>query len=503
MSSGETGLLVGAVVLVVVAGLLGALEAALSRVSRVRVEELVKEGRTGALRLQRVMAEPPRYLNLLLLLRVAAEIAAVALVTVLLAARIDTDWRAVLLAVGVMTTVIYVFVGVAPRTIGRQKAERVALSASGIALVLAKLFGPLPRLLILVGNALTPGKGFREGPFASEAELRDLVDLAEQGKVIEHDERQMIHGVFELGDTLVREVMVPRPDLVYIERDKSVRQALALALRSGFSRIPVIGENTDDVVGIAYLKDLARRQQYDGDACAHLPVEAVARPATYVPDSKPVDQLLREMQAQRTHVAVVVDEYGGTAGLVTIEDILEEIVGEITDEYDRELPPVERLEEGAAYRVTARLPVHDLEELLGEDLPHDDVETVGGLLAHALGRVPIPGATARVAGWVLEAERAAGRRNQIGTVLVTPAPEPADDGDPDGESRSGREDDGAARSGAAGPQAVEPAPATAREHPPGDPAGADPTRDAAGTGPVPEAAPDVRRTDDPARSPAR
>ncbi len=437
MSAADVLPVLGAAVLVALAGVFASLDAALSRVSRVRVEELVREERPGALRLQKVLAEPPRYLNLLLLLRVVAEIAAVSAVTVFLATRVEPGWRAVALAVLVMTIVSYVFIGVAPRTIGRQQAERVALRGSGIPLALAKLFGPLPRLLIVLGNALTPGRGFREGPFASEAELRDLVDLAEQGKVIEHGEREMIHGVFELGDTLVREVMVPRPDIVFIERDRAVRQALALALRSGFSRIPVIGENTDDVLGVAYLKDLVRRQQELGEAAAQVPVLEAARPPFFVPDSKPADELLREMQARRNHVAIVVDEYGGTAGLVTIEDILEEIVGEITDEYDRELPPVEQIDDDS-YRVTARLPVHDLAELLDVDLPDVDVETVGGLLAHALGRVPIPGATARLSGLVLKAERAAGRRNQIGTVVVTrevptqPGPEPADPSDRDG-----------------------------------------------------------------------
>jgi CBS domain containing-hemolysin-like protein len=324
--------------------------------------------------------------------------------------------RAVVLAVGVMTVVSYVGVGVAPRTIGRQQAERVALAGSGVVLALTKVFGPLPRLLILVGNALTPGKGYREGPFASEAELRDLVELAQEGGVVEQSERDMINSVFELGDTLVREVMVPRPDIVMIERGKTVRQALNLALRSGFSRIPVVGENADDVLGVAYLKDLVRKERAEGGGS--LKVEDAMREPVFVPDSKPVDELLRDMQAQLGHIAIVVDEYGGTAGLVTIEDVLEEIVGEITDEYDREAPPVEVLDERTR-RVTARLPVEDLEELYGVDLPHDDVETVGGLMAVLLGRVPIPGATVRAAGLRLVAESAKGRRNRIGTVLVT------------------------------------------------------------------------------------
>ncbi len=406
--------LVWAVVFVLLAGLLACIEAALSRVSRVRIEELVRAGRPGSLRLQTVMSDPPRSLNLLLLLRVLCELAATGVVVSYCLDRLPGS-AGVLLGVGIMTVVSYVFVGVAPRTIGRQQAERVALVGAGIALALTRLFGPLARLLILIGNALTPGKGFREGPFASEAELRDLVEIAQERGVVERTERDMINGVFDLGDTIVREVMVPRTDIVTIERGKSVKQALNLLIRSGFSRVPVVGENTDDVVGVAHFKDLVVKERTDGGGSAK--VEEVAREAVFVPESKPVDDLLREMQASLGHIAVVVDEYGGTAGLVTMEDVLEEIVGEIQDEYDREAPPVEEVDEHTR-RVTARLPVEDLEELYGVDLPHEDVETVGGLLAQALGRVPIPGATAELGGLVLVAESAKGRRNRIGTVLV-------------------------------------------------------------------------------------
>jgi CBS domain containing-hemolysin-like protein len=406
--------LVWAVVFVLVAGVLAGIEAALSRVSRVRVEELVRAERAGALRLQTVMADPPRSLNLLLLLRTALELGATGVV---IEYALDREDRAlsVVAAVAIMTVVSYVLVGVAPRTIGRQQAEGVALRGAGLALALTKVFGPLPRLLILLGNALTPGKGFREGPFASEAELRDLVELAQERGVVERSERDMINSVFELGDTIVREVMVPRTDILTIERGKTVRQALNLALRSGFSRIPVVGENADDVLGVAYLKDLVRKERQEGGGAAR--VEEAMREPVFVPESKPVDELLREMQGSLGHIAIVVDEYGGTAGLVTIEDVLEEIVGEIKDEYDREAPPVEDLGEGTR-RVTARLTVEDLEELYDVELPHEDVETVGGLLAMALGRVPIPGATAELGGLVLVAESAKGRRNRIGTVLV-------------------------------------------------------------------------------------
>jgi len=404
--------------LVVLAALLAGMDAALSRVSRVRVEELVREQRRGARQLQTVVADPPRYLNLLLLLRIAGELAAtVAVAAVFLDLR-PVRWQALLLAAGVMTLVSYVVVGVAPRTIGQQQAPRVALRAAGITMALTRVLGPLARLLIVVGNALTPGKGFREGPFASEAELRDLVDLAEERQVIEHDERQMIHSVFELGDTLVRGVMVPRTDMVFIERDKTVRQALALALRSGFSRIPVVGENVDDVIGIVYLKDLVRRSQEPRYIDGRDVVEEIMRSPSFVPESKPVDELLKEMQAQQIHMAIVIDEYGGTAGLVTIEDILEEIVGEIADEYDQETPPVEQVDE-CTTRVTARFPVDEVAAMYDVELDSDDVETVGGLLASALGRVPIPGATVTLRGLTFTAESATGRRNQIGTVLIT------------------------------------------------------------------------------------
>ena len=414
MTSTEVLPLVVAIGFVLLAGVLGALDAALSRVSRVRVEQLVREGRAGATRLQAVLVDPPRALNLLLLLRVVFELSATGVVVSYCVDRIPGS-AAVVLAVAVMTVVNYVFVGVGPRTIGRQQSERVALAGAGLAIGLTKVFGPLPRLLILLGNALTPGKGFREGPFSSEAELRDLVELARERGVVERSERDMINSVFDLGDTIVREVMVPRTDIVSIERGKTVRQALNLLLRSGFSRIPVTGENADDVLGVAYLKDLVRKERVEGGGS--FKVEDAMREPVFVPESKPVDDLLREMQAELGHIAVVVDEYGGTAGLVTMEDVLEEIVGEIQDEYDREAPAVEELG-GSARRITARYDVEDLEELYGVELPKEDVETVGGLLAKLLGRVPIPGATVEVGGLVLVAESAKGRRNRIGTVLV-------------------------------------------------------------------------------------
>ncbi|MBW1598324.1 hemolysin family protein [Streptomyces sp. JJ38] len=430
-----------AVTLTVLAWLAACAEAGLSRATGFRAEQAVRSGRRGSDRLAAVAADPVRYLNLAMLLRVASEMAAGVLVTYACLRYFAEPWQALVVAMGVMVLVSFVAVGVSPRTIGIQHPLNTATAAAYVLLPLARVLGPLPQLLILLGNALTPGKGFRKGPFASEAELRAMVDLAESESLIEDEERRMVHSVFQLGDTLVREVMVPRTDLVSIERFKTIRQALTLALRSGFSRIPVTGENEDDVVGMVYLKDLARKVHISREAESEL-VSTAMRPAAFVPDTKNAGDLLREMQTERNHVAVVIDEYGSTAGIVTIEDILEEIVGEITDEYDRELPPVEELGDGR-FRVTARLDIGDLGELYGlPDLDDEDVETVGGLLAKLLGRVPIAGAAVvvdlseepadpRLAGLRLTAESTAGRRNRIDRVLVerVDAEQPDDDGE--------------------------------------------------------------------------
>ena len=439
-------LIVLAALLIPLAGLFAAADAALASVSRARVETLVHESRAGARALAAVAADRPRHVNLLLLLRLVAETAATVLLTVALAQLITPIWAGVLTAATIMVLVSYVFIGVGPRTLGRQHPYELGIAIAAPVRALATLLGPLTKLLILIGNALTPGKGFRQGPFSSEVELRELVDMASTSGVVDETERKMIHSVFELGDTLVREVMVPRPDVVWVERDTAVEKVLRLALRSGYSRLPVLGENIDDIIGVAYLKDLVRAQneqmqsdQTRGDG-SDVVLTAVMRAAVFVPDTKRIDELLKEMQRSRNHMAIVVDEYGGTAGVVTIEDILEEIVGEITDEYDPDaVPEVARLDDGRL-RVAARLPVEDLEGLFpGRDYDYDDesetstatlravladadVDTVGGLVAQQLGRVPLPGSEVEVAGLHLLAEggKDARGRVRITTVLVTP-----------------------------------------------------------------------------------
>ena len=413
-------LLVAAAVLALAAGWCANAEAALTLCTATGVAERPEHKGT----LHAVAADLPRYMSVLLLLRVILESLAAVLVTAAFVHWLSDDWDAVLAAAGVVILMHYALTGVRPQ-LGRigPRTERTAERAAKILYPLTRALGPLPGLLVAMGNALPPRRRVRPAedhedaePPVDRSELRGLVDYLERRTGIEPGEREMVRSVFELGDTIAREVMVPRTDMVFIESDKTVEQALSLALRSGFSRIPVVGENEDDVVGIAYLKDIvAWSHEHRG---ATEKIATVMRAASYVPDSKPVDELLRQMQAQRNHMVIVIDEYGGTAGLVTIEDLLEEIVGEITDEYDNEQPPVQWLSADSA-RVTARLPVTELEELFSVHIDAaEDVETVAGLLAHALGRVPIANSTAVVNGLRLTAEPGSGRRNKIGTVLV-------------------------------------------------------------------------------------
>ena len=420
--SSDLLLILIAVVLVVFAAILVMAETAITRVSRSRIDELARDGVRGAARLLALMDDRPRYVNVLLFVSTVAVVTAVALVSYVgvVSLQEDRGWPVGLALVVVVLTMVvanYVVVGVAARTLGRQHADVIAMRSAGFARLMAGLLGPVTSLLILIGNALTPGKGYREGPFVSQAELRELVDIAEAEDLIEDDERQMIHSVFELGDTFAREVMVPRTEMIYIERHKTLRQALSLGLRSGFSRIPVIGDNSDDVIGIVYLKDVVRRVFDNRESEQSETVESLMRPAFMVPDSKQADELLKSMQAARTHLAIVVDEYGGTAGLVTIEDVLEEIVGEIDDEYDTAAPEVTRL--GAdEVRVSSRMHVDDFADLIGLDVESEDegIDTVLGLMGKRLGRVPIPGASVEIDGWMLTAERGAGRRNRIASV---------------------------------------------------------------------------------------
>jgi len=409
--------IVSIIALMAFAGFLAASESALTSISRIVIDEL--ETKRGGKLLKKYSLHPAKYLNVILLVRKLCELTATVLLAVILLRNFPSA-QAMALTVFIMVFASYVFVGVGPRTLGRQQPHKWARSGIIVASFLAVILGPVTQLLIAIGNAITPGKGFRSGPFTSEAELRDLVDQAHERGLVESDEHEMIHSVFELGDTLVRELMVPRTDMVWIEKDKSLRQGLSLALRSGYSRIPVVGENIDKIIGIAYVKDLARRALDHHEAEQSEKIEQHMRPATFVPENKMADDLLREMQRDQIHLAIVVDEYGGTAGIITIEDILEEIVGEITDEFDDGEEAFTWLTEDKA-RAKATLHIEDLADELKIEISKEDfedVDTIGGLMAQKLGRVPIAGSTISMHGWSITSERPLGRRRRISSVLI-------------------------------------------------------------------------------------
>ena len=399
------------------AGFLAATESALTSISRVLIEEL--ESKRGGELLRKFSLQPAKYLNVILLVRKTCELTATVLVASILLRNYPSA-QAMSLTVLIMVIVSYVVVGVGPRTIGKQHPHTWARAGIGVAFFLAFILGPVTKLLIAIGNAITPGVGFRTGPFTNEAELRDLVDQAHERGLVESDEHEMIHSVFELGDTLVRELMVPRTDMVWIEKDKTLRQALSLALRSGFSRVPVVGDSIDQIIGIAYVKDLAKRTLDHHEAETTERVEQHMRPATFVPESKIAADLLKEMQRDQIHLAIVVDEYGGTAGIITIEDILEEIVGEIADEFDDGVEAFTWISEGKA-RAKATLHIEDLADELGIEISEEDfedVDTIGGLMAQKLGRVPIAGSTITVGQYLITSERPVGRRRRISSVLI-------------------------------------------------------------------------------------
>ena len=398
---------------------------AIIKTSESRVEQLRRDEVKGIEKLQRVISEKAKHVAVLQLVALAlTSTGGVFLTFVFIESNMNLN-SALIFAIIVVSLVGFIVLGVAPETLGKQKSDRISLITAPVALTIKPIIWPIAKLLVAIGNALTPGKGFKEGPFATAEDLRDLVDQAEEADVIEDEERQMIHSVFELGDTVAREVMVPRTEMVWIEKGKTLRQAISLSLRSGYSRIPVIGEDSDDIVGVVYLKDISRRIFENAEAERTELVENLMRAAYFVPDSKPADELLRDMQSARVHLAVVIDEYGGTAGLVTIEDILEEIVGEIADEYDTHAPEVNELGPGV-YRVSSRIHLDDLAELINLNLSSDDegVDTLSGYLAKQLERIPIPGTSIVIEGWEFVAERAAGRRNKIGTILIRKSESP-------------------------------------------------------------------------------
>lgn len=408
-----------AAICAIIAFVMMMIQTALQTISPSHAERLVNESVPRAQRVKQIVDDPAPTITAAMFLRVVCEVTCVVVASIVIMDKVSSTGLALATSIVVLTLVSFIAWGVAPQTLGRQHGESIALNTAPLMGVISTLLWPISQLLIWVGNAITPGRGFTDGPFSPEAEM---IAEASEG------EREMINSVFELGDTLAKEVMVPRTDVVYIEQGKTLRQGLSLALRSGFSRIPVVESGLDDVVGIVYLKDLMRRVYDNPDAERKETIASLMKPASFAPDSKPVDELMREMQVSRHHMVVVVDEFGGTAGVATIEDVVEEIVGEITDEYDAEPDLAEDLGD-QTWRVSARMPVDDMGDLFGLELDDEDVETVGGLLAKQLNMVPIKGSQVVWRGLEITAEKSTPRRHQIDTVLVRRREDQSEDDD--------------------------------------------------------------------------
>ena len=407
------------VALLLFAAFLAMAETAIARVSRVKALHLEQEKRKGAASLVKVVEDPAPYLNIVLLLTLLCHITATVLATAL-ALRTFDDAGEAIAAVG-MTVLIFVFAELAPKTYSVQFTERAALWVGRPVYLLGRLLQPVGRSLLLISNAVMvvlPGKGLPKGPFVSEEEIRHLVDVAEEEEEIEEEERTLIHSVFEFGDTVVREVMVPRPDMIAIPSSWTIDEALEKIIEVGYSRIPIYEGDTDNIIGLLYAKDLLKRV-HEGKKTVKL--SSLGRAPTFVPEQKKVSELLREMQDQRVHMAIVVDEYGGTAGLVTIEDLIEEIVGEIVDEYDKEEPLVEPIDENTI-RVDAKMPIDEVNEMLSVELPHEEWDTVGGLVFALTGRVPTPGEKVRYDSVEFTTERVTGRRIQKVIIARIEAP---------------------------------------------------------------------------------
>lgn len=409
-----------------VAALLTAAEAAFNFLPRQDAEQALV--RTSNPALKRILAQPVSHIRALRFWRVWFEMAAAVAVAVLLYSMLDSIWLAGLAATGIMAVVGFVIVGVSPRQLGRVHSGAVVRFTAPLIRFLCWILGPIPGWLVALGSTVAPGAPSGDEAFFSEEEFRELVDRATESDMIEDNEAELIQSVFDFGDTLVRAVMVPRTDILSIDAGASLRHAMSLFLRSGYSRMPVIQDNTDQILGIIYLKDVAAVLHELGPDEEPPTVDTLAREVRYVPESKPVSDLLRELQKESTHVAIVIDEYGGTAGLVTLEDLIEELVGEIVDEYDTETAEAVELGDGS-YRVSARMSIDDLGELFDIELDDDEVDTVGGLLAKALGRVPIVGSSVVVDGVSLLAERLEGRRNRVSHIIAAAVPKEETDFD--------------------------------------------------------------------------
>lgn len=430
MNTGDWLAVAAIAVLLCISIVIAVAETSFLRMNRIRALAWEEEGRKGAARLAKMLERPEQTVNVVKLVALAAQIVSAQLVGVL-ATRFLGGWG---LGLGIALNIVgfFVLAEAVPSTYAVQQTDRAATQVSGLLWVLTH-FAPLRLLargLIGLANVIVKGEGLARGPFVTEAEIRAMADVAAGEAEIEKEERELIHSIFEFGDTVVREVMRPRTDMIAVEADATVDEAIGIAISAGFSRLPAYDDTTDNIVGLVYLRDLAAR---GAAGAGSEPVRHSLRRAVFVPESKRVADLLREMQTQKFHMAIVIDEYGGTAGIVTLEDLLEEIVGEITDEYDVEEPHVERLPDGT-FRVPGRTPIDEVNEELGVALPDVEWDTVAGLVFNTLGHVPIEGETVRCAGLEFAAEHVEGHR--IVSVLIRPdlstdgLASPGDAGDP-------------------------------------------------------------------------
>lgn len=409
-------LLVAAALLLGFGALMVAIDAALGVTSRADLAELGAGGRNAAA-LRRIAADPDAHANAVIFIRVFAETTAAVLVTVAFTLIFDDSiWWAMLAAAVLMTGISYVVVGASPRTLGRQHAKGLLRGAAPVVRGVRVILGPLAHGLVAIGMRITPGAS-RGSSFASEEQLLSIIDEAAENELIEEDDRELIHSVFDFTDTFVRAVMVPRTDMVTVDATASTREAMAIFLEKGISRVPIVDDEADDVVGVLYLKDLVQFGFSDEAGWRDAPISRIARPAVFVPESMMAETLLQQMKRDAVHVCLVIDEYGGVSGLVTLEDLIEELVGEIADEYDPRADEVAELEPGR-YRVSARLGLDEVGDLFGIELEDEDVDSIGGLLGKALGRVPQPGASAEYAGLVMTGGASRGRGRGISTVFV-------------------------------------------------------------------------------------
>jgi CBS domain containing-hemolysin-like protein len=407
------------VFLVVLGSVLAIAEASLTRISRVRALALVEQQRRNAVLLERIESDPPRYLNAVYLAVMFVQNGSAILVAILAEKTLGTGWITV--ASLLFTLLYFLIVEAMSKTFAVLHSDGAALAVAPLVWGLGRLLSGPTRLLIGVANVILPGKGLKQGPFVSEAELKAMAEAGTEEGTIEEEEKDLIHSIFEFGDTIVREVMVPRPDIVAIEADRPLRDVQVLVLQHGYSRLPVFDDDMDNVVGFVYAKDVLKAiHQGKQD----MPLREVCRPAHFVPESKKAADLLREMQRGKFHVALVTDEYGSVSGLVTLEDLLEELVGEIEDEYDRAEPEIAQVGEGV-YRVDGKVGIDEINELLDVQLPDEEWDTVGGLMLGLLGSIPEEGQDVTFQGLVFKAERVNGRR--IAKVLISraePQPEP-------------------------------------------------------------------------------